>query len=112
MSEVDELRATLGAPLITAFDRYIATVPEDSRYTATRYVVPAALKAAGDDAVAFEALLAGIAAVMARKDDHRFYQQAVPVSGTALAGRPVAMRAILDGALRLAETDTDPGWFV
>ncbi|HEY0254916.1 MAG TPA: hypothetical protein VGC41_25495, partial [Kofleriaceae bacterium] len=46
------------------------------------------------------------------KDDHRFYQQAVPVSGTALAGRPVAMRAILDGALRLAETDTDPGWFV
>ncbi|MFT3694369.1 MAG: hypothetical protein QM831_14575 [Kofleriaceae bacterium] len=78
----------------------------------TDYVTPAAKKVAGEDPVAFEDIVSGVAAVMARKEDYRFQQQAVPVSGTALEGRPVAMRAILAGALQLAELDVEPGWFV
>jgi hypothetical protein len=78
----------------------------------TDYVTPSIRKVAGDDAVAFDELVAGVAAVMARKDDQRFSHQAVPVAGRALAGRPVAMRAIVAGALRLAELDVEPGWFV
>lgn len=78
----------------------------------TDYVTPAAAQVAGDDAVAFADIVAGVAAVMARKEDYRFLQQAVPVAGAALEGRPVAMRAILAGALQLAELDIEPGWFV
>lgn len=42
----------------------------------------------------------------------RFEQYAVPAAARALAGRPRALRAILDGALALQRAEVDPGWYV
>ncbi len=103
----DELRAKVGPERTPALDRYLAAVEarNGSVWSATYNVIDPVLAIAAGDAVAFDQILTGIAAVMTRSDEGRFEQQAVRACS---ALRPAQMVAVLEGAAQLAQ----PGWFV
>ena len=97
---------------LAALERYaiaVAARPEGSLWSALRFAVAPLLEVAAGDATAFAGLLDRTATIVVATRDSRFEQYAIRAAGTALAGRPAAMRSVLDTLVDLA---IDPGWFV
>lgn len=101
-------------PWLEALERYVERIghPGRSVWSATRFVIPPLLEAAGADLSELPRLLALAGDALAEQAESRLEQTALRVAGHALADRPRCLALVLAGCPTLERGGIDAGWLV